>query len=276
MSTPGRVCRVNNKVYYEGESFQRGCMDVCTCLSGKLVCVPTCPTTIRAAAPKNCKHPRLNRRKNPCCLQWTCDSPLNRSIPVAYHSAPTFHHSAPVNGHSAPVVGPAYLAVSAESFRTDSRFYSTHKVRRHRERSISSRAHPLSTVHKYSEIVVGGKLATCVPEETEWSSCSKTCGWGLSHKYSNDNADCKKRKLTRFCQIRPCDVDLKPKRKRGKKCQRVVRAPRRVRFSYKGCKSKSFVPKYCGQCNDERCCQVKNHVTESINFRCGDGSSFVR
>jgi len=248
MHAPGRGCRVDDRLYYEGETFKKGCMETCTCLSGKIACTPECPLLTRANPPKNCLQPRLMRRKNPCCLEWVCGVPYNSSMPVV----------------------------------PDSRFHSTHKVRRHRERSAANRAHhkSLATVVRHNngeEPMQHGGQKRCVKEETQWTACSKTCGWGLSYKYSNDNSDCKSRKVTRFCQIRPCDVDLTPKRKRGKRCQRVVKAPRRVRFSYKGCKSKSFVPKYCGQCVDGRCCQVKNEVTVPVLFTCPGGSrSFKR
>ena len=43
----------------------------------------------------------------------------------------------------------------------------------------------------------------CKIQTTEWSACSKTCGWGVSERVITDKA-CKLRKQTRLCQLRPC------------------------------------------------------------------------
>jgi len=142
------------------------------------------------------------------------------------------------------------------------------RLKNHKERSVVSRELPLS-VTKLTE--------SCTKYETEWSPCSKSCGWGISQKISNQNFECKNEKVTRFCQIRQCGSSLAPKLKNGKRCLRTVRPSRKTRFSYKGCKSrKTFVPKYCGECNDGRCCQPKYTKTELVDFHCSDGTLLKR
>jgi len=63
---------------------------------------------------------------------------------------------------------------------------------------------------------------------------------------------------------------------RGKKCVRTVKAQRKVRYSFSNCHSKFFTPKYCGACNDGRCCTPKSTSTKAIRFTCDDGFRFKK
>jgi len=47
----------------------------------------------------------------------------------------------------------------------------------------------------------------CVKESTGWSSCSASCGVGVSVRVSNENEDCVTMHQRRLCVIRPCGVD---------------------------------------------------------------------
>uniref|UniRef100_H2Z9N4 CTCK domain-containing protein n=1 Tax=Ciona savignyi TaxID=51511 RepID=H2Z9N4_CIOSA len=116
----------------------------------------------------------------------------------------------------------------------------------------------------------------CNVQTTEWSACSKTCGWGVSERVTNDNKACKLRKQSRLCQIRPCSANFADNIKRGKKCIRTVKAQRRVQYSFSGCQSKVYTPKYCGECVDGRCCTPKETVTRPVKFTCDGGFKFKK
>lgn len=45
-----------------------------------------------------------------------------------------------------------------------------------------------------------------------------------------------------------------------------------VRFEYKNCTSvQTYKPRYCGLCNDGRCCTPHNTKTIQVEFRCPQG-----
>lgn len=49
----------------------------------------------------------------------------------------------------------------------------------------------------------------CKEASTKWSSCSKTCDVGVSHRMSNQNDDCAMRLEQRLCFLRPCQMTFK-------------------------------------------------------------------
>lgn len=223
--------------------------------------MPLCPQRISALAPKNCKVGKMVKKG--CCVEWACSEAFDPALPVVTFPSPAT---------SSRKLRPFGFASKPSSAST-----SNHKVRRHRERAAASQARNLVSVSAFHASAVVYKKSRCEVQETEWSPCSKQCGWGQSYKWSNDNESCQRRRIQRFCQIRPCNTDLAPPANKGKKCQRVVRAPRRVRFSYKGCRSRSFMPKYCGACVDgQRCCRPRHENTSEIEFVCRDGTTFTR
>ena len=140
---------------------------------------------------------------------------------------------------------------------------------------------------------------SCMVQTTSWSPCSRTCGFGISDRVTNDNKDCELQKQTRLCNLRPCSavqrkttsVSLKPitlafnfyqslclfQRKR---CRKNLRHNKRVRFSLSGCLSNTtYRPKYCGTCAN-KCCDPQSAKTVPITFTCKDNvnatSSFSR
>lgn len=44
----------------------------------------------------------------------------------------------------------------------------------------------------------------CPVLTTKWSRCSSSCGMGVSSRISNKNTQCKLKKETRICTVRPC------------------------------------------------------------------------
>ena len=48
--------------------------------------------------------------------------------------------------------------------------------------------------------------ARCDIESTPWSTCSTTCGMGVSLRVTNDNANCQPVQQRRLCLVRPCGL----------------------------------------------------------------------
>ncbi|CAK8683313.1 unnamed protein product [Clavelina lepadiformis] len=241
VAKPGRSCFSGGQTYVNGESFNIGCKVTCTCIDGYLGCSPQCPITITATAPKNCLHPRLVTKPGKCCEEWACTSKrLNNTT--------TDESMRPIHSQRRVVSAPL----------------------RHRPRVIAaaSRPQPIAITVREKD--------RCNVQTTEWSPCSKTCGWGISERVTTDNKACKLRKQTRLCQLRPCLAEFNNNIKKGKRCVRTVKAERRVRYSFSGCHSKVYTPKYCGTCTDGRCCTPKHTVTKPIKFTCDDGFQFKK
>ncbi|XP_051728367.1 cellular communication network factor 4a isoform X2 [Ctenopharyngodon idella] len=116
----------------------------------------------------------------------------------------------------------------------------------------------------------------CVTQTTSWSPCSKTCGRGVSLRITNNNKQCQMVKESRLCNIRPCKVDITKHIKPGKKCLNIYRAERPQNFTISGCTStKTYWPKFCGVCTDERCCIPFKSKTVEVDFQCPNGSGFT-
>ncbi|XP_067567300.1 CCN family member 4 isoform X1 [Pseudorca crassidens] len=117
----------------------------------------------------------------------------------------------------------------------------------------------------------------CIAYSSPWSPCSASCGLGVSTRISNVNVRCWPEQESRLCNLRPCDVDLWPHVKEGKKCLAVYQPEAPVNFTLAGCTStRSYRPKYCGICTDNRCCIPYKSKTIDISFQCPDGPGFSR
>ncbi|NP_001310148.1 CCN family member 3 precursor [Coturnix japonica] len=120
-------------------------------------------------------------------------------------------------------------------------------------------------------IDVSDSSANCIEQTTEWSACSRSCGMGFSTRVTNRNQQCEMVKQTRLCMMRPCENE-EPSDKKGKKCIRTKKSMKAVRFEYKNCTSvQTYKPRYCGLCNDGRCCTPHNTKTIQVEFRCPQG-----
>ncbi|XP_043922878.1 CCN family member 4 isoform X2 [Protopterus annectens] len=143
---------------------------------------------------------------------------------------------------------------------------NTRKIRKTAPRHISSAAYrgEIEPWHK-----------NCLAQTTPWSPCSKTCGVGISTRISNENEQCRIEKESRLCNLRPCEVDITKHFRPGKKCLAVYRRDHPTNYTISGCTStKSYRPKYCGVCTDNRCCTPYKSKTIEVTFKCPDGSEF--
>uniref|UniRef100_A0A8D0B6W7 CCN family member 3 n=1 Tax=Salvator merianae TaxID=96440 RepID=A0A8D0B6W7_SALMN len=117
----------------------------------------------------------------------------------------------------------------------------------------------------------------CLVQTTEWSTCSKTCGMGISTRVTNDNPQCRLEKESRLCIIRFCNAPWKKNIKKAKKCVRSPKLSRAIRFEFTGCTSIHFYqPRFCGGCTDGRCCTPHATSTLEVEFMCPEGESFMR
>ncbi|XP_041831806.1 cellular communication network factor 6 [Melanotaenia boesemani] len=116
----------------------------------------------------------------------------------------------------------------------------------------------------------------CLIQTTPWSSCSKTCGLGISVRVNNDNGKCEMRKERRLCLLRPCEKSLlrSLKMPKGKTCRAKFQAKKAEKLTLSGCTStKKFKPTYCGVCTDNRCCVPNKSRMIKVNFTCKGKSS---
>nr|XP_048313385.1 CCN family member 4 [Myodes glareolus] len=117
----------------------------------------------------------------------------------------------------------------------------------------------------------------CIAYTSPWSPCSTTCGLGISTRISNVNARCWPEQESRLCNLRPCEVDIHPYIKAGKKCLAVYQPEEPMNFTLAGCVStRAYRPKYCGVCTDNRCCIPYKSKTISVTFQCPEGPGFSR
>ncbi|XP_069479087.1 CCN family member 2-like [Ambystoma mexicanum] len=124
---------------------------------------------------------------------------------------------------------------------------------------------------------LNGLQANCIVQTTDWSTCSKSCGMGVSTRVTNDNQHCRLEKETRLCLVRPCDARMEDALKKGKKCIRTPRPTKGLRFEFTGCTSvRLYRPKFCGSCADGRCCTPHTSTTMDVEFKCPEGEVFRR
>ncbi|XP_058524344.1 CCN family member 4 isoform X2 [Ochotona princeps] len=138
-----------------------------------------------------------------------------------------------------------------------------------------------ATPRDTAALVVAGDVepwhSNCIAYTSPWSPCSTSCGLGISTRISNANARCWPKQESRLCNLRPCDVDIRPHIKAGKKCLAVYQPEAPTNFTLAGCVStRSYQPKYCGVCTDGRCCIPYKSKTIDVSFQCPSGPGFSR
>ena len=79
---------------------------------------------------------------------------------------------------------------------------STFRLRSSNSYLISFKLYAFSA---YRPKPIGIKMVgDCPVQTTEWSPCSRECGWGIRERITNDNEDCEMKKETKLCQLKPC------------------------------------------------------------------------
>lgn len=125
---------------------------------------------------------------------------------------------------------------------------------------------------------------TCPTQTTEWSPCSRECGWGIRERVTNNNDKCDMRKETVLCQLRPCHYEptimkmLNSDRYKDRMCLKTTRPKDKVKYSFSGCKStQEYKPRYCGQCKSKsKCCTPTKTEIISVEFRCPNDEIVVK
>nr|XP_039253871.1 CCN family member 2-like [Styela clava] len=130
-------------------------------------------------------------------------------------------------------------------------------------------SHPTEAARGGKTSAIFSPATSCMIQTTEWSPCTKTCGFGVSERITNDNDKCKLTKETRLCIVRPCKGNTSP-RKPKRSCRKTLRHSKRVRYSISGClTTKSYRPRYCGTCRHSgKCCKPQMTKTVEMDFRC--------
>ncbi|KAI2661363.1 CCN family member 1 [Labeo rohita] len=239
----GRPCEFAGRVYQHGEDFQPSCEHQCSCMDGVVGCMPLCPHNIPLPR-KHCANPRLETPPGRCCEEWLCDDDNS----IREDPPDPRPHRTPSNHINKLIQSPNSVQTRRGSF----------------QEWVSL---PVSQIPFPS--------TECFPQTTDWSECSASCGFGISSRVTNSNAQCKLVRETRLCQIRECDIT--PAVKKGKKCRQTVRSREPEQITFAGCSTaRRYRPRTCGSCVDGRCCQPSSSRTVRLRFRCPDGESITR
>ncbi|ESO01358.1 hypothetical protein HELRODRAFT_81743 [Helobdella robusta] len=121
---------------------------------------------------------------------------------------------------------------------------------------------------------------SCKHEETEWSACSTTCGYGESVRMSNNNELCQATQERRMCNVRPCEMMVSEYNKNNptsnatndSKCKSTLESPISEKLRHANCESvDEYRLKFCGRCR--KCCGPEKSRTVDIKYICPDGST---
>ncbi|MEQ2158655.1 hypothetical protein GOODEAATRI_014676 [Goodea atripinnis] len=252
----GRTCEYNNRIYQNGEIFHAGCKHQCSCIDGAVGCTSLCRNKLPHAS-LSCPFPQLVRIPGQCCFNVDCHKDTGR-LPPKYQVPPLQQH----------LHRPWYHAVP---HRAGNELVPDNGINHVKASSLENR---LGYKHMpVWDTLMGEK---CPVQTTEWSQCSRSCGMGISSRITNENLQCKPKKETRICTIRPCHSLTIPTKK-GKHCSPTQKAPKPISLSYGECQSvRLHRPNYCGVCSDGRCCSPHRTRTVPLTFVCPDGERFQK
>uniref|UniRef100_A0A8C4Q048 Cellular communication network factor 1 n=1 Tax=Eptatretus burgeri TaxID=7764 RepID=A0A8C4Q048_EPTBU len=234
----GRPCDYGGRVYQHGEAFQPNCKHHCTCVDGVVGCSPLCSQSFPLLLLETCAQPRLLKVPGRCCEEWVCDEERNEK--------PSFTPPLAIESNELPMA---------------------HWEQRHRSQISGWNVPPPGK---------GTVRGQCLVQTTDWSACSVSCNMGFSTRVTNDNPECRLLLEKLLCEVRPCNVPLRKKPKKGRKCVRMERAQKPVRLMYAGCVSlRRYRPRYCGECTDMRCCTPNRTHVINVRFRCEGGEKIT-
>ncbi|XP_068105518.1 CCN family member 3-like [Hyperolius riggenbachi] len=108
---------------------------------------------------------------------------------------------------------------------------------------------------------------------TEWTPCSKTCGFGNSIRIVYEGESCTPVAERRLCMIRPCMRQYVSANytvlKSNNVCTHTMRWSKPMHLHYRDCLSRRpLLPKFCGHCSDGRFCSPSLSDTHSVSFVC--------
>ncbi|XP_044125081.1 CCN family member 3-like [Bufo gargarizans] len=114
--------------------------------------------------------------------------------------------------------------------------------------------------------------APCRPD-TEWTPCSRTCGFGTSLRIVYEKESCIPKAEKRLCMIRPCKGQYPNANytvlKATNVCSRVMHWSHPMHVRYRDClSSRPLLPKFCGLCSDGRLCKPSLTHTRPVSFQC--------
>ncbi|XP_030579683.1 cellular communication network factor 1, like 2 [Archocentrus centrarchus] len=248
----GLPCAFNGQVYQHGEDFQPNCQHHCTCMNGVVGCMPLCPYQVPLPQWR-CSHSRLVQAEGSCCEEWVCDNVNSISEEPGNPTHTSLSERWPHSNHISPLL-PAQLQNHLPATSGGDTF-----------RNKEMESFPLSEVLQESR---------CLPQTTEWTQCSTTCGMGISSRVTNNNPECQLVRETRLCQIQHCELQL-PKNNKEKKCQRTFRPHKPISITFSGCfTARRYRPRTCGACTDGRCCAPSVSRTVQLHFHCPSGDTF--
>ncbi|XP_063287456.1 kielin/chordin-like protein isoform X2 [Pelobates fuscus] len=231
-----RSCLIDGTEYLHGEKFQFGCVGRCECRDGAIGCLSLCPPSQPAPIP-GCKKMQLESVPGQCCKEWKCKE---------YDSVDQSQG----------------LPLSPTSNKNDS-----HGVK---GQGVKRRTREISDIEDDDSL---NSESTCTKEATEWTTCSRPCGFGRSVRLNYDQETCRPQAERRLCMIRPCMGEYTAANytilKSSKVCNRLVRWSEPLHLYHRGCQSvRSVQPRFCGQCTDGRICAPSASETLSLVFHC--------
>ncbi|XP_072406229.1 CCN family member 1-like isoform X1 [Chiloscyllium punctatum] len=252
-SNMGRPCFLNGRVFQHGESFMKSCRLRCSCREGRAHCSPLCPEKL-PAPPASCADARPVKVAGTCCERWKCVTP--RSEDRKAWAPPEWRELVAGLGKAvkSPNAVPRKLETKHKTLNPDrldvKRYFGRSELKGQLKRQNFS-------------------YPDCLVRNTKWSTCSQTCGMGISSRLSTNNTWCHPKWETRLCQIRPCDMLNEVNLQGGKRCRNSKKELEPRLISYQGCTSlRKYKPKYCGLCTDGRCCYPAETRTMRVRFYC--------
>ncbi|XP_066437714.1 CCN family member 5-like isoform X2 [Eleutherodactylus coqui] len=115
-------------------------------------------------------------------------------------------------------------------------------------------------------------MHSCQPD-TEWTPCSRTCGFGNSVRITYEKESCVPKAERRLCMIRPCKGQYPSANytvlKANNVCSHVMRWSHPLHLRFRDClSSRPLLPKFCGLCSDGRLCTPSLSGTRPVSFQC--------